>query len=360
MHRIMIGLLGLLLSWCLTPVAWSSGLVDVPVNSTKTVTTGARPTGLPTFFGGSSDQYVIFKFSGLTPGQRYEVTLSFESGTDIGYGHSWVDGNPFTKDYGSFTGIGSGTGTGPRRESQQKYLFSVDPKSSCDQLYLVFRSNKPMPLRVSLQRPSGVTKDSQDRWGYYYVTDFDADRTAPFLLKRCTTTAASKPVQPADSGQFVDVPLHSTRSVTTMPHPDRLPSFFGSSSDLFRVFRFSGLVPGQRYEVTLAFESGTDIGYAHSWVDGNPFSRDYASFTGIGTGTGTGPKRESQQKYLFSVDPKSSSSVMYLVFRSNKPMPLQISLQRPSGVTKNSQDRWGYYYVTDFDADRTAPFLLKR
>ncbi|MGB4600472.1 MAG: hypothetical protein WBI04_10950 [Trichlorobacter sp.] len=40
-----------------------------------------------------------------------------------------------------------------------------------------------MPLRISLQRSSGVTKDSQDRWGYYYVTDFDADRTASFLLK---------------------------------------------------------------------------------------------------------------------------------------------------------------------------------
>lgn len=179
-----MGLLGLLLSWCLTTAAWSAGLVDVPVNSTKTVTTGARPAGLPTSFGGSSDQYTIFRFSGLAPGQRYEVTLAFESGTDIGYAHSWVDGNPFTRDYASFTGIGTGTGTGPRRESQQKYLFSVDAKSSSNVIYLVFRSNKQMQLRISLQHPSGVTKDSQDRWSYYYVTDFDADRTAPFLLKR--------------------------------------------------------------------------------------------------------------------------------------------------------------------------------
>jgi hypothetical protein len=33
-------------------------------------------------------------------------------------------------------------------------------------------------------RPAGLTRDSQDRWGYYYVTDFDFDRTSPFLLTR--------------------------------------------------------------------------------------------------------------------------------------------------------------------------------
>jgi hypothetical protein len=32
---------------------------------------------------------------------------------------------------------------------------------------------------------------------------------------------------------------------------------------------------------------------------------------------------------------------------------------RLSGVNPNSQDRWGYYFVKDFDADRTSPFLLK-
>lgn len=184
MQKILITLLGLLVSCCLTGGAWAAEVVDVPLNASRSVTTAGHPAGLPSFFGPSEHAYAIFRFTGLTPGQRYEATIGYESGTDIGYGHSWVDGNPFGPDYWSFTGIGSGTGTGPRRESQQTFLFTVDPASSSSSLYLVFRSHKPMPLRVSLQRPSGVDRNSQDRYGYYYVTDFDADRTAPFLLKR--------------------------------------------------------------------------------------------------------------------------------------------------------------------------------
>lgn len=355
MHRMLI----ILLVVCFQAVAsWAAAFIEVPLGGAKHVTTGAHPAALPSFFGPGDHHYAIFKFNGLVPGQRYEATISFESGTDIGYGHAWVDGDPFGRDYWSFTGIGSGTGTGPRRESQQKFLFTVDPKSSCGELYLVFRSHKPMGLRVSLQRPSGVTRNSQDRYGYYYVTDFDLDRTSPFLLKRCAALTA-QPVA-ALPGGFIDVPLNSTKPSTTSGHPAALPSFFGPNDHYYSLFRFVGLVPGQRYEATISLESGTDIGYGHAWVDGNPFGRDYWSFTGIGSGTGTGPRRESQQKYLFTVDPHSSSRVLYLVFRSHKPMPVRVSLQTPSGVTKNSQDRYGYYYVTDFDADRTAPFLLKR
>lgn len=358
MRKLLIGLMGLLVSWYLTGAALAAEFVDVPLNATKAVTTGTHPAGLPGFFGPNDYYYAIFRFTGLAPGQRYEATLSFESGTDIGYGHSWVDGNPFGREYWSFTGIGTGTGTGPRRESQQKFLFSVDSKSNCGEIYLVLKSNKPMALRVALQRPSGVTKNSQDRWGYYYVTDFDADRTSPFLLKRCVGPAP-KPAAVLPGG-FIDVALNTTKAVTTGAHPVALPNYFGPGDHYYSLFRFIGLVPGQRYEATISYESGTDIGYGHSWVDGNPFGGEYWSFTGIGTGTGTGPRRESQQKFLFTVAPGSSSSYLYLVFRSHKPMPLRVSLQSPSGVTRDSQDRWGYYYVTDFDSDRTSPFLLKR
>jgi len=358
MRTRLVALSALLVSFCLATSIWAAEPVEVPLNAAKSLMTGQHPIGLPSFFGPNEHAYAIFKFKDLVPGQRYEATISYESGTDIGFGHSWVDGDPFRSEYWSFTGIGTGTGTGPRRESQQKFLFTVDPKSSCSELYLVFRSHRPMALRVSLQRPSGVTRDSQDRYGYYYVTDFDVDRTAPFLLKRCAAPKP-KPVTVVPGG-FIDVPLNSTKPATTSTHPAALPSYFGPNDHYYSLFRFVGLVPGQRYEATISFESGTDIGFGHSWVDGNPFGKEYWSFTGIGTGTGTGPRRESQQTYLFTVAPASSSSSLYLVFRSHKPMPLRVSLRYPSGVTRDSQDRYGYYYVTDFDIDRTAPFLLKR
>ena len=66
-------------------------------------------------------------------------------------------------------------------------------------------------------------------------------------------------------------------------------------------------------------------------------------------------------KFLFSADGASSSNVMYLVIRSTVPWNLAVSLtDRLSGVTRNSQDRWGYYYVDDFDVSRASPFLLTR
>jgi hypothetical protein len=190
------------------------------------------------------------------------------------------------------------------------------------------------------------------------VTDFDLDRSAPFLLKRCAAVAV-KPAGSLPSG-FVEVPVNGNASVTTGPRPAGLPNFFGPGDYYYTLFKLVGLMPGQRYEVTFSFDFGANIGYGHSWGDGNPFGGDYRHFTGIGTGTGSGPQREDHKKFLFTVDPQSSSQALYIVFSSNRPMPLRVLLQRPSGVNQNSQDRHGYYYVTDFDADRTAPFLLKR
>ena len=158
---------------------------------------------------------------------------------------------------------------------------------------------------------------------------------------------------------LIDLPLGSERAVTTAKVAG-LPSMFGGNDYFYSVFRLGKLVAGQRYEATLTYTSGTDIGYGHTWVDGNPFGKDFIHFVGIGSGTGTGPKREAQQKFLFTVHPQSASSVMYLVFRTHKPMPVKFALQRPSGVNNQSKDKHGYYYVTDFDADKNAPFLLKR
>jgi hypothetical protein len=68
---------------------------------------------------------------------------------------------------------------------ESKFLFTVDANSTASFLYLVVRSSKPWELAMALSdRLSGVTRDSQDKWGYYFVSDFDVDRYAPFLLTR--------------------------------------------------------------------------------------------------------------------------------------------------------------------------------
>ena len=160
---------------------------------------------------------------------------------------------------------------------------------------------------------------------------------------------------------YVDVPVNSSKQTMTVTNSG-LPQSFGAASDYHAVFRFEPLAPGRRYVVTLAYDAGTDIGFGHSWVDGDPMGKDYASFVGIGSGTGTREIKGKEDKFLFTVDAKSTSSVLYLVVRSSgKPWKLAASLSEGvSGLSRNSQDKWGYYYVTDFDFDRTSPFLLTR
>jgi hypothetical protein len=245
------------------------------------------------------------------------------------------------------------------RDKQEKFLFSIDPKSTSNTLYLSLRSNKPFTFRFGVSdRLSGVTPNSQDRWGYYFVSDFDANKTSPFLLKRGQSAVIS---QPAAQGPWVDVPVNTEKTVTTVQGLAGLPSSLGSAEDYLVVLRIAPLMPGMKYEATLTFDAGTDIGYSHAWVDGNPFQNDWASFVGIGTGTGTREMRDKQEKFLFSIDPKSTSSTLYLSLRSNKPFTFRFGVSdRLSGVTPNSQDRWGYYFVSDFDANKTSPFLLKR
>lgn len=332
--------------------------VDVAVNSSKQATTDTA-FGLPQFFGAASDYHAVFKLAPLAPGKRYEVTLTYDAGTDIGYGHSWVDGDPMGRDFASFVGIGTGTGTRELKGKEEKYLFSVDAKSTSNALYLVVRSNKPWKLAVGLSdRPSNLTRNSQDRWGYYYVTDFDADKNAPFLLKRGGAPVAV--AQAAASG-YVDVANGETKRTVTATGFSWMPGFLGGPDGHYAIFRLGPLTPGRRYEATMTFDAGTDIGYGHSWIDGDPKGRDVWSFVGIGTGTGTREMKGAEKKFLFTVDPKSTAAFMYVILRSNKPFSLSFGLtDRVSGVTPNTQDRWGYYYVTDFDADKNAPFVLTR
>jgi hypothetical protein len=153
------------------------------------------------------------------------------------------------------------------------------------------------------------------------------------VLVCAALVTACSPVFAAPS--YVEVPMNGTRQADT--------------------------VAGRRYEATLTFDAGTDIGYGMSWIDGDPKNRDSVSFVGIGTGTGTRELKGKESKFLFTVDAKSTAAFLCLVVRSNKPWDITMALaDRPSRANRDSQDKWGYYYVTDFDFDRTSPFLLTR
>jgi hypothetical protein len=347
-------------TFCATALLWAqSGVVDLPVNGARQITTTTEVTGLAPAYGGPSDPKAVVRLGPLTPGQRYEVTLTYYAGSDIGYAHAWVDGSPFGPDSQSFVGIGSGTGSRSLAGKQEKFLFTVDPASTSNMLHLVIRSTgKPLALKVSLAAPSGVTKQSQDRWGYFYVTDFDSDRTAPFKLTRGGPPVV---VAPRAERPWIELPMNAERRTTTSASVTGLAPAYGAPSDPKAVFRLGPLTPGRRYEVTLTYDAGSDIGFAHAWVDGNPFGTDSQSFVGIGSGTGSRPLPDKQEKFLFTVDPASTSRFLFLVIRSTgKPFPLKVSLSAPTGVTRQSQDRWGYSHVTEFDTDRMAPFRLVR
>lgn len=159
---------------------------------------------------------------------------------------------------------------------------------------------------------------------------------------------------------YVDVPINGVQQTTTVTGIG-LPPSFGPQEQFYTVFRIYPLLPGKRYEATLTYDAGTDMGYAHNWQDGEPTSKDALSFVGIGTGTGSRAIKDKEEKFLFTVDSQSTSNVLYVILRSYKAWTIRFSVKdRLSGVTRESQDRWGYYHVTDFDFNKTSPFLLKR
>ena len=356
--RILAVLICAMLAFVAGAASAAPKLVDVPVNGSRQAETVAG-YGLPSFFGPADYHHQVFRLGPLSPGRRYEATLTFDAGTNIGYGTAWVDGDPSGKEYWSFVGTGTGTGTREMKGYEAKYLFSVDAKSTAPYLYLVVSSNKPWKLGVSVtDRLSGANPNTQNAWGYYYVTDFDADKNAPFLLTRGTATA---PVAEASASGYVDVAPGEAKKASSASGWTWMPNWLGGPDGFYVVYRLGPLAAGRRYEATLTFDAGTDIGYGISWMDGDPKNRDSTSFVGIGTGTGTREMKGKEAKYLFTVDAKSTSAYLYLVVRTNKPWNHAMGLSdRPSGVTPNSQDQWGYYYVTDFDADKNAPFLLTK
>jgi hypothetical protein len=207
MRKLVTLLLICLVALCLgSPATAKTGFHDLQVNSALDITT-VTGVKLPSYFGASDEYYASFKIWPVVPGKRYEATLTYDAGTEIGYATAWIDGDPSTKEAQSFVGIGTGTGSRVLKEKEEKFLFSVDPGSTSNVFYVLVRSHKPWNIRFAVtDSPSGVTNQSQDKWGYYYVKDFDADKNAPFLLKRGgVMTAAAEPVsafQPRFWGPF--------------------------------------------------------------------------------------------------------------------------------------------------------------
>jgi len=184
MKRIIFTAIALGIMFCFTSASAGVGYFDTPLNSPRVATT-ATGVGLPAAYRGTGEYHAVFRVFPVVPGKRYEATLAYDAGGNIGLGIAFVDGDPATRDSFSFVGIGFGTGTRQMKGKEEKYLFSVHPQSTSNVIYVVVGSHRPLNVRFSVtDRPSGVTKASKDPWGYYYVTDFDDSGNAPFLLKR--------------------------------------------------------------------------------------------------------------------------------------------------------------------------------
>jgi|GEM_PF-805733 len=175
--------------WCLTinVIEAKTGYYDLTVNSSINVTT-LRDVEISRGYGPPDYYYAVFKIWPVTAGKRYEATLTYDAGDNIGFGVCWVDGDPSTKDHFSFVGIGTGTGTKYMPGVEKKYLFSISPESTSNVIYVVVSSGKAWQIKFSVtDKPSGVTRESKDRWGYYYVEELDKDRNgnfSPYVLKR--------------------------------------------------------------------------------------------------------------------------------------------------------------------------------
>ena len=247
--------------------------VDVQPGSVKSTVTQAGYSWMPGGFGGPNQLYAVFRLGPLAAGKAYALTLTYDAGTDIGYGHSWVDGDPAGKDYASLVGIGSGTGTRELKGKEDKFLFTVNPKSTSNLLYLLVRTSQAWNLSVGLaDRPSGLSRDSQDRWGYYYVTDFDFDRTSPFLLTRSAGAPPVAEAQASPSG-YMELPPNTTRPLATAKSFPAMPNFFGGPDAHYAVVHMGPLAAGRRYELTLTFDAGDNVGYSAAWSTGTPWAR---------------------------------------------------------------------------------------
>ena len=339
--------------------------VDIGVNTEKRVTTVQGLVGLPASLGPVGEYQAVLRLAPLVAGRKYEATLTFNAEPEhtIHYRHAWVDGDPFGKDWSSLVGMATGTGTRePKKDKQEKFLFTIDAKSTSGTLYIPLSSSKPFTFRFRLSdKLTGVHSNSRDHWGETFVNDFDANRVAPFLLKRgaVSINGGSEP-----EGAFVNIGVNTEKTVTTVQGLVGLPASLGPAGEYQAILRLAPLVAGRKYEVTITFNAEPEhtIHYRHAWLDGNPYGKDWHSFVGMATGTGTRePKRGKQEKFLFTIDAKSTSGTLYIPLNSSKPFTFRFGLSdKLTGVHSNSQDRWGETFVKDFDANRIAPFLLKR
>lgn len=354
----------ILVIFCISIAFSQENFVDIGINSEKNVITSLGFVGLPTAFGSAEEYKVILRISQLKPGQRYEATITYDAEPEnsIHYAHAWVDGNPYSNNWHSFVGIATGTGTNTLKSGrQEKFIFTIDSKSTSNTLYIPLRSNKPFTFSFSItDKLTGVNRNSIDRWGETYVKDFDENKAAPFLLTRDVT----KINKPEPQGQWVNIDINSEKTVTTALGLVGLSTAFGSAEEYKVVLRILNLKAGQKYEATITYDAEPDnaIHYAHSWVDGNPYTNDWYSFIGIATGTGTREfKSGRQEKFIFSIDSKSNSNTLYIPLKSNKQFTFRFSItDKLTGVNPNSIDKWGETYVKDFDENKAAPFLLKR
>jgi hypothetical protein len=160
---------------------------------------------------------------------------------------------------------------------------------------------------------------------------------------------------------YVDLTVGSMKPTQTAAGYTWMPTYLGGPDQLYAVIRMGPLSAGKSYAASLIFDAGTEIGYALAWMDGDPANRESYSFVGTGTGTGSRELKGKRETFLFAVDAKSTSNVLYLLIRSNKPWNFSVELaNRPGGLSRDSQDQWGYYYVTDFTFNNAPPFLLTR
>jgi hypothetical protein len=172
--------------------------------------------------------------------------------------------------------------------------------------------------------------------------------------------AACFAAQPKDALKVLK--LVESAEYTTAPGL-KLPAAFGDPAQNFLAVKITGLKKGVKYQATFTWEGNTGINYGMSWVDGNPFVQDWRNLGGIGSGTGTGEEaRPGYETYqLFTTDPKSKKSVIYLVIRSDKPWTISLSVApAKAGVNRDTKNNYGYYTVDDWTREDTVTFELTK
>ncbi|MBN1409993.1 MAG: hypothetical protein JW969_04060 [Spirochaetales bacterium] len=141
---------------------------------------------LPAAFGKKDEYYAVIKITGLKKGNRYQATFNWEGGTDIYFGMTLIDGNPFSKNWRSLGSVGSSTGKGDPLPGYEAYhLFATSPKSRKSAVYLVIRSDNPWTINLSVApaKPE-VNQQTKNSYGFFAVEDWTNNGTVAFELTR--------------------------------------------------------------------------------------------------------------------------------------------------------------------------------